>query len=41
MSFIKKLWRTMTRPAVHISLGVLTLGGFLAGVIFGAASTQP
>lgn len=34
MSFIKKLWRTMTRPAVHISLGVLTLGGFLAGVIF-------
>lgn len=29
-----KLWRTLTRPAVHISLGVLTLGGFLAGVIF-------
>jgi len=24
----------MTRPAVHISLGVLTLGGFIAGVIF-------
>ncbi|MDR9827702.1 pentaheme c-type cytochrome TorC [Vibrio sp. FNV 38] len=34
MSFLKKLWRTMTRPAVHISLGVLTLGGFIAGVIF-------
>ncbi|WP_070963133.1 pentaheme c-type cytochrome TorC [Vibrio sonorensis] len=33
-SFIIKLWRTMTRPAVHISLGVLTMGGFLAGIIF-------
>lgn len=34
ISLIKKLWTTMTRPAVHISLGVLTLGGFIAGVIF-------
>ncbi|USD66282.1 pentaheme c-type cytochrome TorC [Vibrio sp. SCSIO 43136] len=33
-SYLLKLWRTMTRPAVHISLGVLTLGGFVAGVIF-------
>ncbi|MCK6262875.1 pentaheme c-type cytochrome TorC [Vibrio sp. ZSDE26] len=33
-STITKLWRTMTRPAVHISLGVLTMGGFIAGVIF-------
>lgn len=33
-SLIIKLWRTMTRPAVHISLGVLTMGGFIAGVIF-------
>lgn len=33
-SFLVKLWRTMTRPAVHISLGVLTMGGFIAGVIF-------
>lgn len=33
-SLILKMWRTMTRPAVHISLGVLTLGGFIAGVIF-------
>lgn len=24
----------MTRPAVHISLGVLTMGGFIAGIIF-------
>ncbi|WP_026958048.1 pentaheme c-type cytochrome TorC [Aliagarivorans taiwanensis] len=34
LSKLKALWRTMTRPAKHISLGVLTLGGFLAGVIF-------
>ncbi|WGV99298.1 pentaheme c-type cytochrome TorC [Vibrio sp. YMD68] len=33
-SLIARLWRTMTRPAVHISLGVLTMGGFIAGVIF-------
>lgn len=33
-ALIVKLWRTMTRPAVHISLGVLTMGGFIAGVIF-------
>ncbi|WCE28544.1 pentaheme c-type cytochrome TorC [Vibrio sp. SCSIO 43137] len=33
-SIIKNIWRTLTRPAVHISLGVLTLGGFIAGVIF-------
>ncbi|MGF1685735.1 pentaheme c-type cytochrome TorC [Photobacterium japonica] len=34
MKFLKKLWATFWRPAVHISLGVLTLGGFIAGVIF-------
>lgn len=33
-TLIIKLWRTMARPAVHISLGVLTMGGFIAGVIF-------
>ncbi|GAD79008.1 pentaheme c-type cytochrome TorC [Vibrio ezurae] len=33
-SLIVKLWTTMSRPAKHISLGILTLGGFLAGVIF-------
>ncbi|GAD89258.1 cytochrome c-type protein TorC [Vibrio halioticoli NBRC 102217] len=33
-SLIIKLWTTMSRPAKHISLGILTLGGFLAGVIF-------
>lgn len=34
LSFIKKFWNTLKRPSVHISLGVLTLGGFVAGVIF-------
>ncbi|WP_261815483.1 pentaheme c-type cytochrome TorC [Vibrio gallicus] len=33
-SLIMKMWNTMSRPAKHISLGVLTLGGFIAGVIF-------
>lgn len=33
-NFIRKLWATMRRPATKISLGVLTLGGFIAGVIF-------
>nr|WP_086938751.1 pentaheme c-type cytochrome TorC [Thaumasiovibrio occultus] len=28
------IWRTLSRPAVHISLGVLCLGGFVAGIIF-------
>ncbi|ADN76398.1 trimethylamine-N-oxide reductase c-type cytochrome TorC [Ferrimonas balearica DSM 9799] len=31
---IKALWATMSRPAKHISLGTLTLGGFIAGVVF-------
>ena len=27
-------WKLLTRPSVHISLGVLTLGGFVAGIVF-------
>ncbi|MEC6906489.1 pentaheme c-type cytochrome TorC [Photobacterium piscicola] len=34
VTFIKKLWLTFWRPAAKISLGVLTLGGFISGVIF-------
>ncbi|MCD9521396.1 pentaheme c-type cytochrome TorC [Photobacterium carnosum] len=34
VTFIKKLWLTFWRPATKISLGVLTLGGFVAGVVF-------
>ena len=29
-----RLWRTLRRPAVHLSLGTLSIGGFVAGVIF-------
>lgn len=32
--FICKLWASMKSPATKISLGTLTLGGFIAGVIF-------
>ena len=41
MSFVKKIWATtkkywgiLNRPSVHFSLGFLTLGGFIAGIIF-------
>jgi len=30
-------WRTLRRPSVHYSLGFLTLGGFIAGVLFWGA----
>jgi cytochrome c-type protein NapC len=31
------MWRTASRPPVHLSLGFLTLGGFVAGVMFWGA----
>ncbi|WP_259782556.1 NapC/NirT family cytochrome c [Aestuariispira ectoiniformans] len=31
---LKIFWQTLTRPAVHLSLGFLTVGGFVAGVLF-------
>lgn len=31
---IKKYWRTFNRPATHLSLGLLSMGGFIAGIIF-------
>lgn len=31
---IKAYGRTFNRPATHISLGVLAMGGFIAGIIF-------
>jgi cytochrome c-type protein NapC len=34
LNFIKKYWQVLTRPATGISLGILTIGGFVAGVIF-------
>ncbi|QIR16193.1 cytochrome c3 family protein [Shewanella aestuarii] len=31
---LKLVWKVLNRPSVHFSLGFLTLGGFVAGVIF-------
>jgi cytochrome c-type protein NapC len=33
-AFLGALWRTFRAPSRHLSLGVLTLGGFIGGVIF-------
>ena len=33
-SFVTRLWHTMSRPSRHLSLGLLTLGGFVGGVVF-------
>ena len=33
-STMKKGWQVLRKPSVHYSLGFLTLGGFVAGVIF-------
>jgi cytochrome c-type protein NapC len=44
MAFLSRLvaaaragWATLRRPAAHFSLGFLTLGGFVAGVVFWGA----
>jgi len=34
MQYFKKVWRVIHKPSVHYSLGFLTMGGFLAGVLF-------
>jgi len=31
---VVRYWRTLSRPSRHLSLGVLTLGGFVGGVLF-------
>ena len=33
----KRYWRTIRRPSVYFSLGFLTLGGFVAGIVFWGA----
>lgn len=37
MGTIKKYLRVLKKPSVHYSLGFLTLGGFIAGIIFWGA----
>jgi cytochrome c-type protein NapC len=34
ISFIKEYWALFRRPAAYISLGTLSMGGFIAGIIF-------
>ena len=34
LALLKKYWLIFSRPSVHFGLGFLTLGGFLAGIIF-------
>ena len=36
-NFLKICWETFSRPSVHYSLGFLTLGGFVAGIVFWGA----
>ena len=31
---LRYFWRLLWRPSVHLSLGALTLGGFIAGILF-------
>ena len=33
-ALLKRYWTVLRRPSVHYSLGTLTLGGFVAGIIF-------
>jgi cytochrome c-type protein NapC len=34
ITYFKKVWYTIRRPSVHYSIGFLTLGGFIAGIMF-------
>ena len=37
LDFLEQSWRILTRPSVYFSLGFLTIGGFVAGVVFWGA----
>ena len=34
MQYFKKVWKVIRKPSRHYSLGFLSLGGFLAGIMF-------
>ena len=34
VDLLRRYWRTLWRPSVHYSLGFLTIGGFIGGVLF-------
>ncbi len=33
-ALLRRFWQTLARPSVHYSLGFLTIGGFIGGVLF-------
>ena len=37
LAYLKPWWRVLTRPSAYFSLGFLTMGGFIAGIIFWGA----
>ena len=37
LALLARAWRILSRPSVHLSLGFLTIGGFIAGVVFWGA----
>ena len=41
VKLIKRYWNIIRRPSVHFSLGFLTVGGFIGGILFwGAFNTD-
>ena len=34
LQYFRKIWRDIGRPSLHYSIGALTVGGFIAGIIF-------
>ena len=34
LALIRRYWNTFRRPSVHYSLGFLTIGGFIGGIVF-------
>lgn len=34
LQLLKRYWAVIRRPSVHFSLGFLTIGGFIAGILF-------
>ena len=34
VNLIKRYWNIIRRPSVHFSLGFLTVGGFIGGILF-------
>ncbi len=34
LQYFRKIWRDIGQPSLHYSIGALTLGGFIAGIVF-------